>query len=535
MLNCYFIRNTLFQLIVVCFLSLLLNSADANKRYSDPDGCLSCHALEGLQFIDKEGILRDSTINPSHYYSSLHGSVPCKDCHRKISYYPHKVENGAVDCAESCHINEPSEGVAYTHQPIVEEFEKSAHGTGLTKGFTGGNRLKEDLQQQNPSCRRCHSNDLYIAESQIKQFKEEFKHTDTECGTCHQGDAWRNQFGGHILRRLIGSRWKKLGNNKMCIDCHADTKRMAMVELEDPKTKEDLQQQNPSCRRCHSNDLYIAESQIKQFKEEFKHTDTECGTCHQGDAWRNQFGGHILRRLIGSRWKKLGNNKMCIDCHADTKRMAMVELEDPKTKEKHKADYRWVHAHESYARSLHNRLLVKDIELGASCMDCHAPTERGKFRHNIQRDEDQLSSTHPNNIAQTCAQSSCHEFATNPINTGFVNTDLHDIDQVKIRDLLSISDFNQLQSYWQQSIYPLVIFVLIFTAGCISWLLYGFRDKKQKPLIGSDRFEKVVIGTTTKNKRKRHKPKRGKMLLWLKNHRDKTNKPQAKNKGNTSQ
>jgi len=393
-----------------------------------------------LQFIDKEGILRDSTINPSHYYSSLHGSVPCKDCHRKISYYPHKVENGAVDCAESCHINEPSEGVAYTHQPIVEEFEKSAHGTGLTKGFTGGNRLKEDLQQQ-----------------------------------------------------------------------------------------------NPSCRRCHSNDLYIAESQIKQFKEEFKHTDTECGTCHQGDAWRNQFGGHILRRLIGSRWKKLGNNKMCIDCHADTKRMAMVELEDPKTKEKHKADYRWVHAHESYARSLHNRLLVKDIELGASCMDCHAPTERGKFRHNIQRDEDQLSSTHPNNIAQTCAQSSCHEFATNPINTGFVNTDLHDIDQVKIRDLLSISDFNQLQSYWQQSIYPLVIFVLIFTAGCISWLLYGFRDKKQKPLIGSDRFEKVVIGTTTKNKRKRHKPKRGKMLLWLKNHRDKTNKPQAKNKGNTSQ
>jgi len=279
-----------------------------------------------------------------------------------------------------------------------------------------------------------------------------------------------------------------------------------------------LDEQNPSCRRCHSNDLYIAESQIQQFKNEFKHTDTECGTCHQGDAWRNQFGGHILRRLVGSRWKKSGNNKMCIDCHGDTARMAKVELDDSKTKEKHKADYRWIHAHESYARSLHSRLLVKDIEEGASCMDCHAPTTMGKFRHNILRDEDVLSSTHKKNIATTCAQSSCHEFATNPINAGFVNTDLHDVDQVKIRDWLSLIDINQLQSNWQQSLYPLLAFILIFTAGCISWLIYGFRHKKQHPIIGSKRFEKIIIGT--KYRRKKKKPVAGKMLVWLKNHRD---------------
>jgi len=418
----------IIKLFLVFLLVLLVNTVQAKERYSDPDGCLSCHALEGLEFIDKDGLLRVSTINPNHYYSSLHGSVPCKDCHRKISYYPHKVENGLVDCAESCHINEPSEGVAYTHKPIVEEFEKSAHGQGLSKDFSGGNRLKEELDAQ-----------------------------------------------------------------------------------------------NPSCRRCHNNSLYIAESQIQQFKDEFKHTDTECGTCHQGDAWRNQFGGHILRRLIGSRWKKSGNNKMCIDCHGDTQRMAKVQLEDFNTKEKHPADYRWIHAHESYARSLHNRLLVKDIEQGASCMDCHAPTTMGKFRHNILRDEDKSASTHKNNIAKTCAQSSCHEFATKSINTGFVNTDLHDIDQVKIRDLLSFTDFNQLQSYWQQSIYPLLIFVLIFTAGCISWVIYGFKDKNQKPLIGSNNFEKKIIGTKLKRKIKRKKAVKGKMLIWLQNHRDRKN------------
>ena len=395
-------------------LSVILTAVEANERQSDPDGCLSCHALEGLQFIDKEGLLRVSTIDKSHYYSSLHGSVPCKDCHRKITHYPHKVENGYVDCAESCHVNQPSTGEAYTHKPIVEEFEKSAHGKGLIKDFAGGNRLAEELDEL-----------------------------------------------------------------------------------------------NPSCRRCHANTAYIPASQMEKFKTEFMHTETECGTCHQGDVWRDQFGGHILRRLVGTRWKKQGNNKFCIDCHSDHKKMARVELEAPETKEKQKVSERWIHATESYDRSLHNRLLVTDIEEGASCMDCHAPTTKGEFRHDIRRDEDPLSSTHEDNLAKTCAQSGCHEFTLTPMNSGFVKTDLHDTDQIKIRQWLSIFEEN---SPWKWGFYALALFVCLFVGGCFIWLFKGIKEKRQTPILGADSFERIMIGRKTRRKVKKKAPVKKKVV-----------------------
>ena len=128
----------------------------ANPRYSDPDGCLSCHAYSGLNYIDEQGVMRSSTISPNHYASSLHGSVPCKDCHREVVDYPHEVENTEADCSESCHIEEPSEGVKYSHDVIHEELDKSVHGGGWYKGLTGGNRLEEIETEQDPSCRRCH-------------------------------------------------------------------------------------------------------------------------------------------------------------------------------------------------------------------------------------------------------------------------------------------------------------------------------------------------------------------------------------------
>ncbi len=401
-----FTQGFFFQLIL--FFLFTTSIVYANERHSDPDGCLSCHALTGLQFIDKEGLLRVSTIDESHYYSSLHGSVPCKDCHRKISHYPHKVENGYVDCAESCHVNEPSKGEAYTHKPIVEEFEKSAHGQGLVKDFAGGNRLKEELEEV-----------------------------------------------------------------------------------------------NPSCRRCHANTAYIAEDQMEQFKTAFMHTETECGTCHQGDVWRDQFGGHILRRLVGSRWKKEGNNKMCIDCHANQERMAKVELEDPETHEKHKVDRRWIDATESYDRTLHSRILKTKIEAGASCLDCHAPTEKGKFRHNIYRDEDKLSATHPEKLAKTCAQSGCHEFANTPLNAGFVETDLHDVDQLQILNWLSLIDSERLESNWQRAFYIVGIVVIVFIFGAFIWLFTGIKAKKQAPILGNDSFEKIMIGRKIRKKPKK--------------------------------
>jgi len=211
---------------------IIMTQVIAAERYIDPDGCLSCHSIANLDYIDKQGLLRTASINTEHYYSSLHGSVPCRDCHRKITDYPHDPKNGAVDCAATCHLEEPSKGKAYTHEDIIDEFNHSAHGKGWTKNLTASNRVEEgDL----PSCRRCHNNSLYISEEKIELFQQVFEHQDQACGNCHQGTVWRDRISGHILRRLVGARWNKVEANKLCNDCHGDIEKMQHVEKSDIK------------------------------------------------------------------------------------------------------------------------------------------------------------------------------------------------------------------------------------------------------------------------------------------------------------
>ncbi len=383
-------------------LLIAVTQAGAAERHPDPDGCFTCHALEGLEYIDKEGVLRNSSIDQSHYYSSLHGSVPCKDCHRKIEQYPHKVENAEVDCAETCHVEEPSGDEAYTHKKVVKEFQQSTHGDGWSKGFTGGNRLEESLG---------------------------------------------------VL---------------------------------------------PSCRVCHSNELYINQKDIPLFKDSFAHLDTECGGCHQGEVWLNQFGGHILRRFIGSRWNKNDKNRTCKNCHADHNRMAEVEIEDPHNGEKHKAGTKFVLASDSYDMSLHGRLLKSGVEAGASCLDCHAPDG---FNHGIKRDEDPSASTHADNLATTCAASDCHGFATNPLNIGFVNTDLHDIDIIPVLDPNSPLNQSRIESNWIKALIALAPVLLILGGGSLLWKIFGRKKSVIFAVVGGNHFQKKVLGRAPRKKK----------------------------------
>ncbi len=391
-----------FLFVIVWFTSFI-QPVDAAQRHPDPDGCFSCHALEGLDYIDKNGVLRSASIDKQHYYSALHGSVPCKDCHRRIRDYPHKVENGEVDCGNSCHVEEPSEGEPYTHKAVVKEYKDSVHGNGWHKGLTGGNRFREAKEAP-----------------------------------------------------------------------------------------------DPSCRFCHPNELYISEAELPKFKEAFDHLDSECGSCHQGEIWLGQFGGHILRRFIGSRWNKNDHNKMCNDCHADHKRIAKVEQKNEKTGEKEKVGPRFILASASYATTLHGRLLETNVMQGASCIDCHAP--KG-FRHGVLRDEKSESSTHAENLAETCAQSGCHAYATHPLNHRFVKTDLHDIDMIPVNSTIVPRDQSRLESGWVKALIALSPIIVILGGGSLLWWLFGSKKKGVTfSILGGDAFQEKMIGRKPKNK-----------------------------------
>ncbi len=406
-------RLTLALIVSVAALFVVVTQVMADERRGDVDGCLACHALPGLQYVDKQGVRRVASIDASHYLSSLHGSVPCKDCHRKIRDYPHRPENGEVDCAASCHVEEPSGGKPYTHKAVTEEFKKSVHGKGWSKGFTGANRQREASDEA-----------------------------------------------------------------------------------------------LPSCRKCHPNELYIGAKDLPRFREDFNHLETECGGCHQGKVWMSQFGGHILRRFLGSRWGKRDHNRMCNDCHADHRRMAAVEIENSETGKKEKASARFVLASDSYAMTLHGRLLRSGVEAGASCIDCHAP--KG-FRHGVRRDDDPLAATHADHLADTCANEGCHGFARHPLNAGFVNTDLHDIDMIVATSHVAPLDASRLSSNWGKAIMAMLPIVLVLGGGSLLWLLFG--NKRQSVIfavLGGNSFQKRMIGRKPKKHKRRPRAPAGK-------------------------
>jgi ferredoxin-type protein NapH len=260
-----------------------LSDLQAGERQSDPDGCLVCHAVEGLAYVDDNGMLRNASIQSEHYLSSIHGNVPCRDCHREIREYPHDPENGAVDCAASCHLEEPSEGVAYSHEPIAEEFVDSIHGKGAVDGLTAANRWDENRNDRPPSCRRCHANTLYIAEEKRAMFKDAFDHNEEACGNCHQGELWQGQMGGHILRRLLGARWTKQEEVEMCNDCHLDRQAMAEVEREESLIGEE----KPSDDHfVHASDSYEMTLHGRLVQEDDAH-GVSCNQCHAPEGYHH--------------------------------------------------------------------------------------------------------------------------------------------------------------------------------------------------------------------------------------------------------
>ena len=405
--------SLLFALLAISW------SLGAQERHSDPDGCFSCHGLPGLEFIDEDGVRRTASILRKDYYSSLHGSVPCRDCHRQIQDYPHDPKNGFVDCAQSCHIEEPSQGKAFSHRDVVDEFERSAHGKGQHAGWTkdlhGGNRLEEVEEQQNPSCRRCHFNEPYIKPDRLPIFFEAFDHVDMQCGNCHQGEVWRDQYAGHILRRLVGKHYSKNEENQMCINCHGDLEAMSRVEIENPEKSE-------------------AEQGVPQLEP---------------------------------------------------------------------AGPRFVLAAESYAKFLHGRLLKVGDENGASCLDCHAPVGSGA-RHDIMRAYETESATHEDELPVTCGQSGCHlDYAHDPRNAGFLYTDMHDVAWVDASKLLAISLSPAAAN--QESIWFTVLMIVgpiaaLFLLGQIGWWWWE-RLETSEPLLGADRFRRVMLGMNLPEKR----------------------------------
>lgn len=188
------------------------------------DGCLVCHRLKGLSVVDKDNKIKDCSIKEALYAHSIHRNIGCTECHDKIEQYPHKAENVAANCANKCHVVDPSTKKAFSHEDVFKTWKESVHGKNYEKA--------PDIY---PYCSYCHSNDLLI---DVKKF-ETIEGSFSRCSVCHQNKNWISDRLAHVASRqdipLIKNGfvhqftktrrdgWKIV---ELCASCHENEKKM---------------------------------------------------------------------------------------------------------------------------------------------------------------------------------------------------------------------------------------------------------------------------------------------------------------------
>jgi len=183
----------------------------------DTQRCFKCHGMANFAFRDSMTLeVHNFSVNSDIFKASVHGKVPCQQCHIEIKEYPHTFERSRpkVSCGNECHAID-STGKAYTHSLVVTEFQHSVH----RKALTGEN-------PDSPTCLTCHGQGNPHAVGRVKKTIT-IKEKMSLCVSCHENatlmvkskvdpeavSSYKRSFHYKAIR--FGQ-----NNTAVCQDCH---------------------------------------------------------------------------------------------------------------------------------------------------------------------------------------------------------------------------------------------------------------------------------------------------------------------------
>jgi cytochrome b subunit of formate dehydrogenase len=202
------LRALLLALALVVFLPPVLYAVDA-------ENCLMCHRFRGLSRVDKEGDYRLFYVDESLFSRGPHARVSCTGCHADIEKIPHD-DAKPVDCLRSCHIEEPTREIIFTHAKVHEALEDSVHA--LTAQTSTSQTHPEDY----PQCKDCHDIPLFRPVSIFKRMRAGVSdRAISRCTQCHTDENFVRYFYSHVTTRLHKARDPREVVT-MCATCHAD-------------------------------------------------------------------------------------------------------------------------------------------------------------------------------------------------------------------------------------------------------------------------------------------------------------------------
>lgn len=358
--------------IRICILAALLAIVPAGTVGALEDmECFICHSDPDASRQTPEGEVLSLYIDEELFTSTAHGESGCVSCHYDIEELPHPPDLEPANCS-ICHVEE-------------EEYFLGVHGTGKNNGDT-------DVA----TCVDCHGKHDIRTGSDPLSLMYPLNMPDT-CGKCHSDatlvkrhmislskptDAYLHS--GHAQAIMEGNM-----DAAVCNDCHGSHKILSSNNPESPIYRANI---DATCGACHEEiqKTYAASIHGRALVAGIPDAPT-CTDCH---------GEHDIlpqgEKLSPMNLRQV-SQRTCPQCHDNETIMERYGVP--------------THRQASYMDSFHGMATSAGGEVQASCVNCHGV-------HNIQPEDDPLSSIHPNNRAETCGK--CHQtagenYATGPV------------------------------------------------------------------------------------------------------------------------
>jgi len=233
---------------------------EVNDYVMENEACLTCHGESKYILKDEtsdreinQSMCQDKIIDRDDYYSMVHKSFACLDCHSyDYEVFPHALElrlEPTFTCLD-CH-GYDDDYAQYHFEDIDIEFQESAHMTANPDNFTcwkchdphsyksfvrdDEKSMKEAIAYNNDICLNCHSD---FSRYELLTDKDEIDLLDTH--------SWLPNQAAHF-------------RNVRCIECHTSISDSVLV-AHHVQTK-DLAVRK--CSECHSSNSILMGSLYK--------------------------------------------------------------------------------------------------------------------------------------------------------------------------------------------------------------------------------------------------------------------------------
>jgi hypothetical protein len=222
------ILSTVLALIILAFGPAVFAEDLLQKSARINEGCLRCHAAQGLKTKFKgETQATSLTVDEKGYLVSMHGTMPCTYCHTNIADYPHI--NALTE--RKAFVAQVNAECRRCHKDITLLYNNSIHG-----------KMDKKNGRQNAYCSDCHGiHNIYkkeVANATISHNKVIYT-----CGNCHKKVFKQYEIDFHAKSVILGGK-----ETASCVSCHGSHNILG------PKEKASMvsQENTPkTCAKCH--------------------------------------------------------------------------------------------------------------------------------------------------------------------------------------------------------------------------------------------------------------------------------------------